>query len=136
MSRGWMRCVLAAGVLTAALAAGPAAARNNEFALACISSDTGDTVYFAYRWGTRGEWTEVTADPDQWRMLMWNYDRANANRSPQLQVRYDDDMSDGENFVVTDVEAYAANAEDCEGQGKTYHFQNRRGELFLVEDAE
>lgn len=134
MTYGWTTRALAAAGVVLALLAAPQAEARNRFALTCISSATGDTIYFAYRWGTKGKWTEVTADPGQWRMLMWNYDRPNENRSPQLQVRYDDDMSDGENFVVTDVDAFAASSEDCEGQGKTYHFEDRRGELFLVED--
>lgn len=128
------RAVLAAALALASLMPAQAEARGNRFALACISSATGDSIYFAYRWGTKGRWTEVTADPGQWRMLMWNYDHLDENRSPQLQVRYDDDMTDGENFVVTDVAAFAAASEDCEGQGKTYHFEDRGGELFLVED--
>lgn len=106
-----------------------------EFALACVSSATGDSIYFEYRWGN-DDWESVTAEPDQWQMLMWNYDRRNQNRSPQLQIRYDDDMSNSENYVVTDLEAYAADSEDCEGEGKTYHFHDRGGELFLVEDDE
>lgn len=120
------------GLVMASILTVPAASAKN-FALACVSTATGDTIYFEYRWGN-DDWTSVTAEPDQWQMLMWNYDYRNENRSPRLQVRYDDDMSDGENYVVTDLQAFAADSEDCEGEGKTYHFQDRRGELFLVED--
>lgn len=130
--RGTARGIATLGLVMASILAAPTASAKN-FALACVSTATGDTIYFEYRWGN-DDWTSVTAEPDQWQMLMWNYDYRNENRSPRLQVRYDDDMSDYENYVVTDLEAFAADGEDCEGEGKTYHFHDRGGELFLVED--
>ena len=128
IARGLAVLSLAMALMSVSTGAGA-----KEFALACVSSATGDTIYFEYRWGN-DDWEQLEAEPDQWQMLMWNYDYRNENRSPQLQVRYDDDMSDYENYVVTDIEAFAADNEDCEGEGKTYHFQDRGGELFLVED--
>lgn len=132
----WMY-VLGVAAIAAMLAAPlPAMAqgKGKRFALACIGTKTGSTINFAYRWGKSGEWTEASIRPGKWQLMMWNYDRANENRSPPLQVRYDDDMTDYDNFVVTDIEAYAASKQDCEGEGKTYHFIESGDELFLEED--
>jgi hypothetical protein len=134
MDRGMTRGLATLGLLMASILAAPTVSAKN-FALACVSSATGDTIYFEYRWGN-DDWEAVTAEPDQWQMLMWHYNYRNENRSPQLQVRYDDDMSGREHYVITDLEAYAANDENCEGEGKTYHFHDRGSELFLVEDDE
>jgi hypothetical protein len=147
-----IRCMALAGLTIALLAPLSVEAQNQSrqwgnrpsqqyngdygFALTCVSTHSGDTVYFEYRWGEDDEWADVTAEPDQWQQLMWKYDQHDQGNSPQLQVRFDDDMSRGENYVITDLESYAATSEDCEGEGKTYHFEDRNGELFVTEDPE
>lgn len=109
-------------------------AEDYGFALTCVSSATGDTIYFEYRWGSDDDWESVSAEPDSWQMLMWKYDEYDVNNSPQLQIRFDDDLSRFENYVRVDLESYAATSEDCEGEGKTYHFHDDGGELDIHAD--
>ncbi len=112
-----------------------AAAQSTRFALACIGTETGYSVNFSYRWGSKGQWKNSDVDPGQWVKLMWNYDYPGENRSPQLTVRYDDNTSSATNIVRTDLEAYAASDSNCEKEGKTYNFYQRGTELYIqVED--
>lgn len=133
-SRHWLRVMVALSFAAGMVSAVPALAKGSRMALACIGTKTGDTVYFAYRWGEDANWTEVSIAPGKWQVMSWRYARPNENRSPQLQVRYDDDMSEGENFVVTDIGAHAAVGDNCEAEGQTYHFIVVDDELFLDAD--
>jgi hypothetical protein len=130
-----IKCWVGALGLAALLAAPlPGEAQSKRFALACVSTLTDHKINFEYRWGKDAEWTAASVGPGNWQLLMWRYNRANENRSPPLQVRYDDDMSKRTNYAITDIEAYAASSENCEDQGKTYHFYVEDGELFLSDD--
>lgn len=112
----------------------PASAQRTQFALACLGTETGYTVNFSWRWGDSGRWTQSSVAPGKWKGFRWNYDYPGENRSPNLNVRYDDDATGGTNYVVTKLAAYAAWQEDCEGQGKTFNFYQRGNELYIQEE--
>jgi hypothetical protein len=114
------------------LGAVPATAQ--RFALTCVGTETDDEVNFQYRWGKSDSWTQVSVEPGKWQMLTYKYDYAGENSSPQLQIRYDDDLSDDSNFVISDLDSYAAKNRYCEGEGKTYNFHQRGLELYIVEE--
>lgn len=103
------------------------------YALACVGTETGYTVNFAYRWGTQS-WQQRSVAPGRWIKLYWNYDYPGENRSPTLTIRYDDDLTNRSNMVRTDLKAYAAAYLDCEKQGKTYNFYARGDELYVQEE--
>lgn len=67
-------------------------------------------------------------------MFTYNYKTPGVNQSPTLSVRYDDNTTDRSNFVVTDLDAYAASIKDCEEEGKTYNFYQRDTELYIQEE--
>lgn len=115
----------------AALAAPSAQAQGTQFSLTCIGTETGSAINFMYRWGDGGEWKSARVEPGSWQAISYRYSYAGENRAPQLQVRFDDDMSGGVNMVRQGVKSYAARNKDCEGEGFTYQFITRRGELFL-----
>lgn len=119
----------AGALLFLLIGAAPAAAQ--RFALTCIGTQTGDEVHFQYRWGSDEPWTQASVKPDEWRTLTFKYEYAGENSSPQLQVRYDDDLSSESNLVVSDLESYAAKNRYCEAEGKTYNFYQRGQELYL-----
>lgn len=127
------RQVLAATLVVAgaALHIPDAQAAGTQYALTCIGSETGDTINFQYRWGASGEWRSGSVRPGYWQAISYRYNHEGENRAPQLEIRYDDDMSSAANFVRTRVSSYAAHKVDCEREGYTYNFYNRRGELFL-----
>jgi hypothetical protein len=111
-----------------------ASAQSTKFALACIGTETGYSVNFAYRWGSSGEWTSATVAPGKWLKLTWNYKFAGENKSPALNVRYDDNTTGVTNIVRTPLKAYAATQSDCEDQGKTFNFYQRGTELYISEE--
>ncbi len=110
-----------------------ALAQSKRMALTCVGTKVG-AINFSYRWGEDGDWTNVQIGPGKWQVMAWRYNRQNENQSPQLQIRYDDDLGKGENFSVTDLESYAASSDDCDAEGKTYHFVEIDGELFVEDD--
>ncbi len=122
-------------VIPFAVAQAPiASAQPTKFALACIGTETGYSVNFAYRWGSSGEWTSATVAPGKWLKLTWNYKFEGENKSPALNVRYDDNTTGVTNIVRTPLKAYAATHSDCEDQGKTFNFYQRGTELYISEE--
>jgi hypothetical protein len=123
-----------AGAAAGLASPGAALAQSTQFALTCIGTETGATINFQYRWGHSGEWSRASVEPGQWKALKWNYGYADERRSPQLFIRYDDDMSSGVHMVVQQVRTFAARESRCEAQGYMYNFRARSGELFLDDE--
>ena len=111
-----------------------ASAQSARFALTCVGTETGYTIPFTYRWGNSGQWRSASVEPGRWVKLMWNYDYAGENRSPQLRIRYDDNTTRAVNIVNTPLNSYAASSSNCEDQGKTYNFYQRNNELYVQEE--
>ena len=109
-------------------------AQSTRFALVCIGTETGYEVNFSARWGKSGRWSEESIRPGKWKIFTWNYDYPGEDRSPMLNIHYDDDLSEGSNFVTTALPAYAASTKDCEAQGKTFNFYSRGDELYIQEE--
>ena len=126
--------LLSALLLAAAVHAPDALAQGTQFALTCIGTETGDTVNFQYRWGPDGEWRTTRVQPGKWQAISYRYRYEGENRAPQLEVRFDDDMTSDVNMVRQKLSSYAARTSHCESEGFTYNFFNRRGELFLMTD--
>jgi hypothetical protein len=116
------------------LAATPAHAAETQYALTCVGTNTDYTIYYQYRWGEDGEWHDASVDPGKWKNHTWDYDYPGEDESPQFMIRYDDDLSDGENQVITRLDSYAAEYNDCEDEGKTYDFYEQDNELFVQEN--
>jgi len=109
-----------------------APARAADFALTCVGTETGYTIHFQYRWGKDDDWKRVSVAPGKWQLLRYTYAEPGRHYSPQLQIRYDDDLSDGERYVITPLETYAATRENCEKQGRTFNFEEDGSELVVV----
>ncbi|WP_460831536.1 hypothetical protein [Lysobacter humi (ex Lee et al. 2017)] len=120
------RSILLAALLATVL---PAQADEPRFALVCIGTVTDYPVNFDFRW-EGGDWEATSVAPGGWKLATWPYTDEDT-RAPTPQVRYDDDLGDDVHRVVTDLSVYAADTEDCEGEGATYDFHERDGELFI-----
>lgn len=125
---------LTALLLAATVHAPEALAQGTQFSLTCIGTETGDTINFQYRWGPDGEWRTTRVQPGKWQAISYRYRYEGENRAPQLEVRFDDDMTSDVNMVRQKLNSYAARTSHCESEGYTYNFFNRRGELFLMTD--
>ena len=122
-----MGLAIVGGIAADAMAAG------STHALTCIGTNTGESVNFSYRWGESGDWQGTTVRPGKWILLSWRYKYADYNRSPTLEVRYDDDYTDVAHMVRTKLNSYAvSDHRDCEGQGLRYEFRLRGNELYLL----
>ena len=128
LARRCTAAILACEVATAAL---PIRAQSTQFALVCLGTETGYTINFSARWGNSGAWTKQSVAPGKWKAFTWKYDYPGENRSPKLNIRYDDDLTNRSNFVNTPLDAYAASYNNCEEQGKTYNFYTRGEELYI-----
>lgn len=129
--RSGLRTIALATSLTAMTAS--AFAADTRFALTCIGTAVGQSINFHYRWGSSDPWKLATADSGQWVVLTYTYDYLNENRSPTLQIRYDDDFSSDTHFAITDLKSYAAANRYCEGEGYLYNFHLRGLELYVAE---
>ncbi len=128
-----LRYPAAIAALMLAGASAPAHAAT-QYALTCIGTDTNYTIHYQFRWGESGDWQDASVEPGKWKNHTWDYDYPGENESPQFMIRYDDDLSDGENHVITRLDSYAAEYNNCEDQGKTYDFYEQNNELFVQEN--
>jgi hypothetical protein len=123
---------LSALIAITSLGAQQAHAADTQFALTCIGTETGSAVNFQYRWGEDSEWRTSRTRPGSWQVISYRYQYPGQNRSPQLELRFDDDMSSRVNTVRQKVKSYAARTKQCESEGASYNFIDRDGELFVV----
>lgn len=102
------------------------------YALTCIGNSTNFKLNYFVKWG-EGEWTRASVSPQKWMWHTWNYN--NKGESPELLVRYDADLSQGQTWVVAPLERYASPSRgqpgDCERYGRRYQFN--RNEKDLIE---
>lgn len=125
----WMGIAALAGA-AGSFAISPAQADGERFALACIGTETGEAVNYAWRWGDR-PWHQEKVYPGKWHALYWDYDYPGQKVSPQLQVRYDDDLRSAKHMVVSRLDRFAADSTDCDCEGKRYYFRRRGMEIYL-----
>jgi len=79
-----------------------------RYALACVGTETGGKVNFQVRWGSNDSWVATSVNPGKWKVLTHQYDYPGENKSPQLQIRFDDDLSNDSHMVIVDLNAYAS----------------------------
>ncbi|MGC9505032.1 hypothetical protein [Baaleninema sp.] len=127
-------CSIATLLITGGLSLPTQANSRARFALTCVGTETGDTINFQARWGSNDTWESYSVRPGRWAMFTHDYDYPGENRSPQFQIRYDDDLSSDVHIVITDLDSYAAENRYCEGEGATYTFHSRGLELYVVEE--
>lgn len=110
------------------------AASDTRFALTCLGTKTNETIRFQYRWGSDDSWTSDSVGPGQWKMYSYRYAYEGENRSPVLQIRYDDDFSSDTHYVTTKLNSYAARNRYCEAEGYRYNFRLRGLELYVASE--
>lgn len=102
------------------------------YALTCIGNSTDLKLNYFVKWG-EGEWSRVSVSPQKWMWHTWTYN--NKGESPELLVRYDADLSQGQTWIVAPLQKYASPSRgqsgDCEQYGRRYQFN--RNEKDLIE---
>ena len=121
--------VMGAALIVSSLVATPVFAQEH-YAVTCISTATDTTVHFFYRYGNN-EWKLIEVSPGESHYMSWEYDYANQNRSPQLQIRYND-IPDTQHFTTYNVKGYASSSQNCV-EGKQYEFYFLNGAIMLRE---
>jgi opacity protein-like surface antigen len=112
--------LLAAALLSSALIA-QASSEDDFYELVCIHNDTDLTISFRYRWGN-GSWTTAQVQPGYVRPIWWEYDYANQDRSPNLSIRFDRDLSSDSSIKSYNLETSSAPTINCRDYGRDYHF--------------
>ncbi|MCS6960311.1 MAG: hypothetical protein RMK91_09715 [Pseudanabaenaceae cyanobacterium SKYGB_i_bin29] len=94
------------------------------YALTCIGNDTELKINYFVRWGA-GEWQRVSVAPQKWMWHTWTYTKEAS--SPELLIRFDADLTQGQTWIVAPLEKYASpsrgQAGDCEKFGRRYQFR-------------
>lgn len=111
----------------------PVAAKEAVFSLTCVGTETDYPINFQYRWGN-SKWKTVNVGPGKWKLLKHKYQYPGENRSPELHVRYDTDLTARSAFALSELKSYASPASNCERYGRTYNFHAKNSKIYLVDD--
>lgn len=69
----------------------------NLMGLLCILNTTNQTILFQYRWGN-SSWLNGRVDVNNWAVLRWDYAVPNQNTSPNLEIAFDANMTQLEEY--------------------------------------
>jgi hypothetical protein len=102
----------------------PGSARDLEqvtpYGLVCLVNRTDWDINYRFRWGD-GEWRSRTVSADRSRYHWWDY-APGSHSSPNFEIRFDADFTNGTNYRQYDLERYRAANKDC-WDGKVYEFK-------------
>ena len=99
----------------------PAAQAADRYGVACIFNRTSVPINFQAKVGDN-QWQQFTLTPNSNRWFSHRYSRANENRSPPLEVKFDSDLRRNSLFNLTyKLPRRAAEGDTC-GEGKPYAF--------------
>lgn len=106
-------------------------ADNKRQALVCIGTETGETVNFQFRWGTTGRWSDtIEVEPGYWRAIIFKYSFPSKNKVTQLQIKYNDNLTNGVHNVISNIKSYDVINSNCNADGKKVMFFKRGSTLF------
>lgn len=86
------------------------------YALTCIGNDTELKINYFVRWGA-GEWQRVSVAPQKWMWHTWTYTKEAS--SPELLIRFDADLTQGQTWIVAPLEKYASPSRGRRGIAKS-----------------
>jgi hypothetical protein len=104
------------------------------YGLTCIYNVTNDPINYSFHWGN-GEWKNVWLQPRSGQFHSWAYNDINENRSPDLEVEFDYDLSTkGDKRKRYRLRVWGSEHNDCARQREREEFQQVNGgrELDLV----
>ena len=111
-------------VAVAVLAFSTHARAADRFAMSCLENKTNLTVNYSVKWGSNGTWKGNHLAPGARNSHTWEYAQGKVGVSPQLYVRFDDDLSGRVKQREYVLESYRAPQKtDCKGYGKEYVFR-------------
>ncbi len=116
------RALLAALGVTAGVLASGAAEAATRFAVVCIHNKTNATINYQVKWADVGSWDNNSLAPGQNQWFSHQYSQAGENRSPDLLVRFDSDLTQQRYDQTYRLDRRAAAGKSC-GEGKPYAFE-------------
>jgi hypothetical protein len=69
----YMKAILAGAILGVSAIIPTQVQATDWYAVACITSATGDIVNFSYRWGSN-DWKAINVNPGEWHFMSWQYE--------------------------------------------------------------
>jgi len=105
--------VAIAGLVTTAQAA-------NRYGVACLNNRTKSPINFSAKVGN-GQWQRYSLASGSSRSFWHRYEQQNEDRSPNLVVRFDSDLSGGQYYLQYKLTRRTAQGNSC-SEGKAYAF--------------
>ena len=94
----------------------------DRYAMTCLENKTSVTLNYSYRWGDDGQWKKHSLSPGSRTAHAWPYTKDKVGYSPDLVVKFDDNLSGLTKWRDKTLQSYRAPQEtDCR-YGKKYHF--------------
>lgn len=93
----------------------------DRVALICIYNDTNGTINFQYRWNN-SDWVSTSVRPGHRRSVWWNFHYIN-DPTPNLDVTFDSDMTDGLWWITYNLDPQRAPEATCDHYGNVYTFE-------------
>jgi hypothetical protein len=94
--------------------------RATPHGLVCLRNRTNWDINYRYRWG-EAEWKSQTVSAGHSRFHWWNY-APGSHSSPNFEIRFDADFTNGTDYRQYDLKRYRAADTDC-WDGKVYEFK-------------
>ena len=94
----------------------------DRYAMTCLENKTSVTLNYSTRWGPDGHWKRHSLSPGDRIAHAWPYAQGHVGHSPDLVVKFDDNLSGQTKWRERTLESYRAPQEtDCR-YGRKYHF--------------
>jgi hypothetical protein len=116
------RAFLAALGLTACVLASGAAEAATRFGVVCVHNKTNTTINFQVKWADVGRWDNHSLAPGGSHWFSHRYEQQGVDRSPNLLVRFDSDLTQQRYNLTYHLKRRAAAGKSC-GEGKPYAFE-------------
>ena len=104
--------------------------RETRYGVTCMVNETEGTINFEYRWGKEKWKSRKFNSGDTWRSW-WEYDRRGRFVSPNLQIRFDEDMTSRARWVTYTLKRNRSPDNGCKSAKVYLLGTNRSGDLVL-----
>ena len=91
MVRTSLLALVAPLALVATAFSADTASAADRFAVTGIENKSTHTIRYQYKWGN-GSWQSATLKPGERRLHWYTYPKANENKSPELDIRFDSEF--------------------------------------------
>ncbi len=96
------------------------ASNSTKVGAICIENSTNEKLHYSYRWG-EGEWSTQSIEAKQLMSHWWTY-VPGSQTSPNFQIKFDDNFSEGYTAAIYNLERYSTTEPVKCNQSRKYYF--------------